>query len=75
VRTIAVKLIALAEKLALMRSHFLAPDRIAGLFPFSDARVRVDTEKSTAWIIVEKREPGNAHFAEYTIQIPPSSGQ
>jgi ubiquinone/menaquinone biosynthesis C-methylase UbiE len=54
VRAFAVKLVAAGEKLALMRSHFLAPPRIAGLFHFPNARVRVETAKSNAWIIVEK---------------------
>jgi len=54
VRAFAVKLIAAGEKLALMRSHFLAPPRIADLFHFPNARVRVETAKSISWIIVEK---------------------
>ncbi|MBN2115308.1 MAG: methyltransferase domain-containing protein [Anaerolineales bacterium] len=53
VRTFSVKLLALAEKLALMRSHFLAPPQIARLFP-SEARVRIETEEYTAWVIAEK---------------------
>jgi len=54
VRAFVVKLIALAEKLALLRSHFLSPPRIAGLFHYPDARVHVETGKSIAWVIVEK---------------------
>jgi ubiquinone/menaquinone biosynthesis C-methylase UbiE len=54
VRAFAVKLIAAAEKLALMRSRFLSPPRIAGLFRFPGARVRVETGNHNAWIIVEK---------------------
>ena len=52
-RTFPVKLIAIAEKLALMRSHFLAPAQIAALLP-SDANVRIESEENTAWVIVEK---------------------
>ena len=52
-RTFAVKLIAVAEKLALMRSHFLNPKQIAALFP-SEAKVRIETEENTAWVIAEK---------------------
>jgi demethylmenaquinone methyltransferase/2-methoxy-6-polyprenyl-1,4-benzoquinol methylase len=52
-RTFAVKLIAVAEKLALMRSHFLAPPQIAQLFP-SEAKVKIEAEENTAWIIAEK---------------------
>ena len=52
-RSFAVKLIAVAEKLALMRSHFLAPPQIAALFP-SEAKVRIESEDHTAWIIAIK---------------------
>ena len=52
-RTFAVKLIAIAEKLALMRSHFLDPNQIAALFP-PEAKVRIETEDHNAWIIAEK---------------------
>jgi demethylmenaquinone methyltransferase/2-methoxy-6-polyprenyl-1,4-benzoquinol methylase len=52
IRTFGVKLIALAEKLLLMRSHFLLPDQIASLFP--SASPNIITENSTAWIVVEK---------------------
>jgi len=54
VRAFVVKMIALGEKLALMRSHFLSPLRIAELFHYPDARVRVETGKFNAWVIAEK---------------------
>jgi ubiquinone/menaquinone biosynthesis C-methylase UbiE len=50
-----VKLIALAEKLLLMRSHFLSPQQIASLFP--SAKCRIVTENNGAWIVVEKQQP------------------
>ena len=53
-RLFGVKLLALAEKLALMRSHFLSPPRIAELFHYPDARVRIETGKFNAWVIAEK---------------------
>lgn len=53
VRTLTVKLVAVGEKLALMRSHFLSPPRIAALFP-PEARVKIETESYNAWVIVEK---------------------
>lgn len=53
IRTFAVKLIAVAEKLALMRSRFLDPARIAALLP-TEAKVHVESEAQTAWIIAEK---------------------
>jgi ubiquinone/menaquinone biosynthesis C-methylase UbiE len=54
VRAFEIKLVALAEKLALMRSRFLSPPQIASLFDCPEARVRVETDGSTAWIIVDK---------------------
>ena len=53
VRTWLVKLLALAEKLALMRSHFLSPPRISALLP-PEARVTIEAERWNAWLIVEK---------------------
>lgn len=55
-RTFTVKLIAVAEKLALMRSHFLSPPRIAELFDYPEARVRIETGKFNAWVVVEKED-------------------
>jgi demethylmenaquinone methyltransferase/2-methoxy-6-polyprenyl-1,4-benzoquinol methylase len=54
VRVFVVKLVAVAERLALMRSRFLSPPRIAGLFRYPNARVRVESENYIAWVIVEK---------------------
>ncbi|OGO09882.1 MAG: hypothetical protein A3K46_02565 [Chloroflexi bacterium RBG_13_60_9] len=54
IRTFAVKLIAVAEKLALMRSHILPSGRIAALFRFTGARVTIETGNHTAWITAEK---------------------
>lgn len=53
-RRFAVKLIALAEKLALMRSHFLAPAHIAALFDEPQARVSVFAGDFNVWVVVEK---------------------
>ena len=52
IRTFGVKLIALAEKMLLMRSHFLAPDEIMKLFPVGEKAVRA--EDGTAWVMVRK---------------------
>lgn len=52
IRTFPVKMIALAEKLLLMRSHFLSPLQIESLFPHTTTRILI--EDSTAWIVVEK---------------------
>ncbi len=55
-RTKTVKLVALAEKLALMRSNFLAPSDIAALFESPNTEVRIETEADgfNAWVIVRK---------------------
>jgi demethylmenaquinone methyltransferase/2-methoxy-6-polyprenyl-1,4-benzoquinol methylase len=53
IRRFPVKLIAVAEKLALMRSRFLDPSQIARLFP-AEAKTRIETEENTAWLIAEK---------------------
>jgi demethylmenaquinone methyltransferase/2-methoxy-6-polyprenyl-1,4-benzoquinol methylase len=50
IRSFGVKLIALAEKLLLMRSHFLSPQQIAGLFK----NATIHTENSSAWVVVTK---------------------
>jgi ubiquinone/menaquinone biosynthesis C-methylase UbiE len=52
IRTFGVKLIAAGERLLWMRSHFLSPEQIASLFP--QAKTKIFTEGSTAWIVVEK---------------------
>ncbi len=49
-----VKLLALAEKLALMRSHFMAPPQIAALFAAMGAHTRIEAVAPTAWIIIDK---------------------
>lgn len=53
IRTFGVKLIALAEKLLLMRSHFLAPDSIVKLFV--DGEKEVKSADGTAWVIIKKQ--------------------
>jgi ubiquinone/menaquinone biosynthesis C-methylase UbiE len=56
IRTLTVKAVAIAEKLALMRSHFISPPKIEKLFPYPEAQVTVEREGYAAWIVVEKRE-------------------
>ena len=55
VRQFKVKLLAIAEKLALMRSHFLAPGRILSLFDDAAAKKQIEVDGWTAWMIVEKK--------------------
>ena len=57
VRTFHVKFVALFEKLALMRSHFLSPKRIAALFNEFGGNVNIFAEGFNAWIVIEKQEP------------------
>ncbi len=54
IRQFAVKLVALAEKLALMRSRFIAPQDIARFFAYPDARVEVKLDEFNAWVVVNK---------------------
>ena len=49
-----VWLVALAEKLLLMRSHFVAPDGIRGMFAGCAERAWVAKDGFTAWVVVEK---------------------
>ena len=57
VRTIPVILIAIAEKLALMRSHFLSPPRIAALFDCRVAKWPFPGLIPAAYIIAKKQTP------------------
>ena len=52
INTFTVKLIALAEKLLLMRSHFLSPLQIASLFPAGSTNIV--SEDSSAWVVISK---------------------
>jgi ubiquinone/menaquinone biosynthesis C-methylase UbiE len=54
IRRPAVKVIAILEKLAMMRSRFLPPHQIAALFRLPGARVRLEWEGFNTWVIVEK---------------------
>jgi ubiquinone/menaquinone biosynthesis C-methylase UbiE len=49
-----VKLIAAAEKIAFMRSHFLAPQKIAALFHHANARTSLHRLGYNAWVVVDK---------------------
>lgn len=52
IKTFGVKLIALGEKLALMRSHFLNAQRIAALFAGLPAQIEVVEDGAEAWVTV-----------------------
>lgn len=51
---ISVKFVAIAEKLALMRSHFMRPESIASLFNYPNSLVNIVRIGFNAWIIVDK---------------------
>lgn len=52
IQKFSVKLLALAEKILGMRSHFLPPQKIAALFK-SDC-IRIESKGFISWVIVEK---------------------
>jgi len=54
VRRFSVKLVALAEKVALMRSHFLSPPRIQNLFPDEISRSKIILNGFNAWVLIDK---------------------
>lgn len=55
IRTFGVKLIAVAEKLLFMRSHFLSPDQIMKLFlKVASGEKKIHAEDGTAWVMIGK---------------------
>jgi ubiquinone/menaquinone biosynthesis C-methylase UbiE len=62
IRIGVVKIIAVMEKLALMRSRFLSPVQMARLFAHPHARTRIEWEGFNAWVIVDKIVPPEIRF-------------
>lgn len=54
VHRFAVKLVALAERLALMRSHFVEADRIATELHRLGAQTSIHHQDHTAWVVARK---------------------
>lgn len=54
IRTFFVKMIAVAEKLLFMRSHFLSPKKIVDLFSFDSVTSSVHAAENNAWVVIEK---------------------
>ena len=54
IKKFSVKLIAIAEKLALMRSHFMNPERISDLFPQASSSIKLKHDGFNSWIIIDK---------------------
>ena len=55
IETFAVKLIAIGEKLAMMRSHFVSPETIRKMLSDLGAVTNIDRNKSIAWIVADKK--------------------
>ncbi len=58
IRRASVKLVALGEAVALMRSHFLKPSALTRFFATAEVRIRVVEEAPNFWVVVEKSLPG-----------------
>jgi demethylmenaquinone methyltransferase/2-methoxy-6-polyprenyl-1,4-benzoquinol methylase len=56
IRKFGVKLIAVAEKMLLMRSHFLAPQKIVDLFSFDSSKANIFASEGNAWVVIDKPE-------------------
>jgi ubiquinone/menaquinone biosynthesis C-methylase UbiE len=54
IRKFTVKLIALGEKIAMMRSHFLLPDMIASLFQFPEAKSEIIQHHNNVWVKITR---------------------
>jgi demethylmenaquinone methyltransferase/2-methoxy-6-polyprenyl-1,4-benzoquinol methylase len=54
IETLPVKVLAIVEKLLLMRSHFISPKRIINAFLQANAGINIEKEGATAWIVVDK---------------------
>jgi demethylmenaquinone methyltransferase/2-methoxy-6-polyprenyl-1,4-benzoquinol methylase len=50
----SVKLLAVFEKLMLMRSHFLTAERIAALFSGRSVKIDIFREAGSVWIVVKR---------------------
>ena len=58
VEQMAVRFLALAEKAALMRSHFHSPAAVQQLFEAAGGGVRLVRDGRTFWAVVTKSSPG-----------------
>ena len=54
ISTGAVKILAIIEKIILMRSHFVSPDKIMRFFMDFGAQSKIIKFDYTAWIVIEK---------------------
>ena len=56
IRTLPVKVTAIVEKLALMRSHFISPEKICRIFSYHNAYPHIEREGYTSWIVIDKKD-------------------
>ncbi len=54
IRTFSGKFLAVAEKLALMRTRIISPQRILSLFPCENARKEYFAQDHTIWVVIHK---------------------
>lgn len=54
IHAMQVKITAIVEKLALMRSHFVSPLVISNSFSYPNAKTHIETEGFTSWVVVDK---------------------
>ena len=54
IKHFGVKLVAIAEKLAFMRSKFISSQGILEMFNFQNAITNIETEGYNSWVIVDK---------------------
>ncbi len=54
IRKLSAKVVAVFEKILLMRSHFLSPDQITRLFNYPNADTRIVEDGFNAWVCVRK---------------------
>lgn len=55
IQTLPIKIVAIIEKLILMRSHFVSPQTIKNTFHYSNASARIESEGSTSWVVIDKQ--------------------
>ncbi len=53
-----IKVLAVAERVALMRSRFLSPERIQSLAAAEGLVSRIERDRTTAWVVADKPVPG-----------------
>lgn len=57
-----IKVLALAEKIALMRSHFLSPEEITALFDPYHAEIKLDKESYISRVIISRVVGDKSHY-------------